>query len=351
MDKKKTRDDALTAAVRSGFGRDEDPDGAKGGDSGGANAALSEEFDDFPETCDETRIVLLPVSPFRVHAYWVIGSADLDRPERRIGADNAPLEAVLRLQEMADAETEGESGLDPVDVRIVQGAGSTYFEPCRPGMLYVAHLELIGGDGRFLALSRSNVVRAPFAAPAPLGEETPRPVAREHGTEEAPAAEEGMGAVEPSPRATRPSVPALTDVIPTMGRSEKAECDVAAKEQGEARAEAKDEVPAWGATGGAGPPAETEDSSEGEKSRVSPGVASTSLHPGPEELRSVQQAAQVPAPTQLGPYGEDELTTPSLETPVAEPPTIRWGERPPDLTELTEKAFLYGVSSEQAAKE
>jgi hypothetical protein len=348
MDEKKTREeDALKAAVRSGSERD----AAAGGAMSAADATLSEAFDDLPEICDETRIVLLPVSPFRVHAYWVIGSADLDRSESRIGERGA-FSALLRLQEMADEQTERANGPEPVDVRIVLEAGSHYVQPCRPGRLYVAQLGFVGEDGRFEAFSRSNVVRTPFAEPAPKEEETPRPIAREHATEEARAMER-VGELEPSPRPL-PSMPALTAGIPAMGENDEAGRDEAAKGRVGAivavRAEAKVVVEASGTAGGAGLAAEMEDGSEGEGSKASPGVATTSVHPSPEELLGFGQAVQVRVSVQPGPPSAAESTILSPEKSDAEPPTIRRVETLPDLTEMTEKAFLYGVSSEHAAK-
>lgn len=119
-----------------------------------------------PELLDshsETRIVLLPVEPYLVHAYWDISRDDLSKARRRLGEEYGESQQVLRFLELNDAVSQ--STIDTFDVAIEFSARNWYVPLWSPDKTYRALLGLKTKNNRFFTLARSNIANtSPFSA-------------------------------------------------------------------------------------------------------------------------------------------------------------------------------------------
>ncbi len=105
-----------------------------------------------PESSGETRVVLLVVNPYLVHAYWEVAPDKLREAQGRI---EGSVRAVLRFYEA--------SGNFDVDIDLEPR--NWYVPLWSAGKSYHLDLGLRGGDESFVPVARSNVVHTPRALP------------------------------------------------------------------------------------------------------------------------------------------------------------------------------------------
>ncbi len=111
----------------------------------GEMMAIEEEL---PASYGKNRLVLLPVEPYLLYAYW------------QLAADPAPSSgdrAVLRFH----------GASRPFDVDVDLASGKSYVNLWSYGKLYQADLGFRGQDGAFVSLAQSNSVQTPPAHPRP----------------------------------------------------------------------------------------------------------------------------------------------------------------------------------------
>jgi hypothetical protein len=117
---------------------------------------------DLPEAYGETRIVLLPVGPDKIHAFWEIDPAQQGRP-------------VLRLHETGPSPTENGTKKGAWDIPIEPRVTSRYMNLRPTGGFYQAEIGHLGQEGRFMQAALSNVIETPRAIARPPVEDIPRP--------------------------------------------------------------------------------------------------------------------------------------------------------------------------------
>jgi hypothetical protein len=115
-----------------------------------------------PSSYGRTRLVMLPVNPYTLHAYWEVTSETLMEAERRMTARTAQAQAALRFY---DAGSLAREPVFDIDVRL--GARNWFVPLWAPGRSYDVELGLKGEAGEFVALARYNAVRTPRAWPEP----------------------------------------------------------------------------------------------------------------------------------------------------------------------------------------
>jgi hypothetical protein len=120
---------------------------------------------DLPEEYGETRIVLLPVGPDKIHAFWEIDPGRQGRP-------------VLRLHETGPSPTEDEAEKGALEIPIEPLVTSRYINLRPTGGFYQAEIGHVGQKGRFMQAALSNVVETPRAIARPRLEHVPGPEAK-----------------------------------------------------------------------------------------------------------------------------------------------------------------------------
>jgi hypothetical protein len=144
---------------------------------------------ELPSSYGKNRLVLMPVDPYRIYAYWELTG---DPPP------TAGSRAVLRLHESGAAT----NVTRPFDVDVDLAEGKSYVHLWSAERTYRADLGLRGEDGAFVLLAQSNTITSPSAAPVPPA--APPPPVR--------LLEPAVRLLEPAlPPSTRPlqSAPAL----------------------------------------------------------------------------------------------------------------------------------------------
>jgi len=124
----------------------------------------------YEEYC-ESRVVLLPVEPYLIHAYWDVTSNDIKKAKQRLGDDYGQSQAVLRFYDVTDIIYDGTNAHGFFDVDIDLQAKDWYVDLWSPDKSYFVDLGFKTGDDFFLSLARSGVAKTPCASPAPKTDE------------------------------------------------------------------------------------------------------------------------------------------------------------------------------------
>lgn len=147
----------------------------------------SMDFRDLYEEYGESRVVLLPVQPYLIHAYWDVTHNDIEKAKQRLGDDYRKSQAILRFYDVTNIIYDGTNAHGFFDVDIDLQSQNWYVDLWSPDKSYFVDLGFKTGDGFFLSLARSGVARTPCAWPVPKADEHYMSVAD---------AEEGLSKIE-----------------------------------------------------------------------------------------------------------------------------------------------------------
>ena len=114
----------------------------------------------------ESRVRLLPVDPYLIHAYWQIMDEDLETARNQLDSASARVRPVLRFYDITYISFDGKNAHGFFDVEIELAARSWYIHLWSPEKSYCADLGLKTPEGRFVMLVRSNVTHTPPAWPS-----------------------------------------------------------------------------------------------------------------------------------------------------------------------------------------
>ncbi len=128
-------------------------------------AASKPESLELPPGYGRTRLTLLDVGPYLVYVYWEVTPSDALAAEREAGSDDARAPWVLRFHGVADIGAQ-----EYFDIPISLAAGNWYVHLWSAGKTYFAEIGLHAASGRFIPVSRSNLVSVPASGPL-AGEE------------------------------------------------------------------------------------------------------------------------------------------------------------------------------------
>jgi hypothetical protein len=120
------------------------------------------ETGDLPAPWEESAVILLPVNPYLIHAYWYVDSSDLDRARARM--DSQQSQAALRFYDITDRVSH-KGARASFDVDIQLEAGNWYVHLWSPARSYYVEVGLRNESGRFYPVARSNVAQTPRAFP------------------------------------------------------------------------------------------------------------------------------------------------------------------------------------------
>jgi len=132
----------------------------------GETAALEREWEELPDSDEETKVVLLPVNPYLVHVYWGIAPRDADVLERVFGRPGPGAQPVLRFYDISQAILDATNAPSQFDVEIDLQAGNWYVHLENPAKSYCIDLGLRTAGGGFHRLAQSNVAETARAWPS-----------------------------------------------------------------------------------------------------------------------------------------------------------------------------------------
>jgi hypothetical protein len=112
-----------------------------------------------PFTYGKSRLILLPVDPYLMHAYWKISPEELRQANKQ--AESA--QPVLRFYKSANITDEA---VDRFDIEIDLRSHNWYVHLWSAEQAYYADLALRQNDGTMIRVVRSKVVRMPRPVPA-----------------------------------------------------------------------------------------------------------------------------------------------------------------------------------------
>lgn len=126
---------------------------------------------DLPDSYGETRVVLLPIDPYMVHVYWEISFGELEKARHRFGDEHERSQPVLRFYDVTNIIFDCTNAHSSFDIDINLQAKNWYVHLWSPEKSYFVELGLKTKDSRFFPIARSNVAGIPPAWPAPKADE------------------------------------------------------------------------------------------------------------------------------------------------------------------------------------
>jgi hypothetical protein len=126
-------------------------------------ASTSLEEHQLPSAYGRTRLVVLPVDPYAVRAYWEITPAAIAKAAGSVETDIDRLQAILRFQEQS-------MRVPSFDIQIDLGQRNRHVALWSPGRSYDVDLGFKTKDGRFVSMVREMVV-TPRGWPQPAVQE------------------------------------------------------------------------------------------------------------------------------------------------------------------------------------
>ncbi len=118
------------------------------------------------EVYSESRVVLLPVGPYLVHAYWEVSSSDMEKARSELGKDFSKAQPVLRFYDITFIIFDGTNAHNYFDIEVKIKDQSSYVNLYSPEKSYCIDLGFRARDGEFLPLARSNFAETPRAWPS-----------------------------------------------------------------------------------------------------------------------------------------------------------------------------------------
>jgi len=129
------------------------------------------EVPELPEAYGKTRLALLEVDPFCVHAYWEITEKDLVLARKKLGQAAEEAKQVLRIYDVTGVDFDGANANYQWDIEFEAGIRNRYINLSSPKRALVAEIGLRGANGEFVPLARSNLVQTPPAKGPSIYEE------------------------------------------------------------------------------------------------------------------------------------------------------------------------------------
>lgn len=120
--------------------------------------------DALPKSYGGLKVVLMPVDPFLMHAYWEADLSDVGKATRRFEGKFRRIQTVLRFFDVTN-DPSGSSVDGYFDVPVDLEAGGWYVHHLIPGRAYFADLGVKAEGGIFVPLIRSNTAETPMDKP------------------------------------------------------------------------------------------------------------------------------------------------------------------------------------------
>jgi hypothetical protein len=113
-----------------------------------------------------TRVVVMAVNPYLLHAYWQISQQDLGNIRHALHESPVDARPVLRFYDITCILFDGTNAHQIFDVEVDLRTMKWNVPVWSAGKSYVVDLGYKASDGRFYAIARSNIVNLPRAEPS-----------------------------------------------------------------------------------------------------------------------------------------------------------------------------------------
>jgi len=117
--------------------------------------------EELPARYGRTRLTLMEIDPYRLHAFWEVTPADQKAAVKRLGRDSSPASWIIRFHDVP--ESEGSETTTHFDFPVDLASGNWYLDIPANGRSFQAELGLCTARGRFEPVCTSNIVRVPPA--------------------------------------------------------------------------------------------------------------------------------------------------------------------------------------------
>lgn len=135
--------------------------------SGGGREPELRELTELPTSYGRTRLTLMMIDPYRIHAYWELTPQDHEATLARLGPERVAARWVLRFYDVTRMDFDGTNAHSHFDQPIELGAGNWYVHLWSSEKSYCADIGALAPSGRFAFACRSNLVDTPRTEPAP----------------------------------------------------------------------------------------------------------------------------------------------------------------------------------------
>jgi len=115
---------------------------------------------------EATRLELMEIDPWNVHAYWHIDVADMAAGRAGLPENARDARLVLRFRDVSP-RADGTGADEPFDIEVREDSSNWYVNLWRDAKRYSAEIGLRAADGVFVPLTRSNEVTTPRGGPSP----------------------------------------------------------------------------------------------------------------------------------------------------------------------------------------
>jgi hypothetical protein len=131
--------------------------------AGQPQGAGLKELTELPSSYGHTRLTLMSVDPYHIHAYWEVTPHDRETTMTRLGPEGAKARWVLRFYDVTYIDFDGTNAHVYFDQPIDLIAGNWYVELWSSEKTYCADIGALAPSGQFESACRSNFVQVPRA--------------------------------------------------------------------------------------------------------------------------------------------------------------------------------------------
>ena len=143
------------------------PESANALAAGQQQEAEPKELTELPSSYGQTRLTLMGIDPFWIHAYWEVTPHDREAAMARLGTERVSVHWVLRFYDVTYIDFDGTNAHGYFDQPVDLAANNWYVNLWSSEKTYCADIGARAPSGRFEPACRSNFVHTPRADESP----------------------------------------------------------------------------------------------------------------------------------------------------------------------------------------
>ncbi|MCK5011220.1 MAG: DUF4912 domain-containing protein, partial [Deltaproteobacteria bacterium] len=120
---------------------------------------------------EKSRIVLMDIDPYSLHAYWEITNIDKKRVLKQFDESSKPPRQIIRVYDVTYIHFDGKNAHSYFDIEINRNRGSWYIDLWSSHKSLCAEIGMKSSRGNFYPIARSNFINTPRAYQSSPGKE------------------------------------------------------------------------------------------------------------------------------------------------------------------------------------